>query len=93
MVFDPRISGSLVGHLASAANGASIARKTSFLRDKLGERIFAGGIDIVDDPLRLRGQRSRPFDAEGVTTRSLKLVEDGVLRTWLLDSQPRASLA
>jgi PmbA protein len=85
VVFDPRISGSLVGHLASAANGSSIARKTSFLRDKLGQRIFAPGIDIVDDPLRLRGQRSRPFDAEGVTTRSLKLVEDGVLKTWLLD--------
>jgi PmbA protein len=85
VVFDPRISGSLVGHLASAANGSSIARKTSFLRDKLGQRIFAPGIDIVDDPLRLRGQRSRPFDAEGVTTRSLKLVDDGVLKTWLLD--------
>jgi PmbA protein len=85
VVFDPRISGSLVGHLASAANGSSIARKTSFLRDKLGQRIFAPGIDIVDDPLRKRGQRSRPFDAEGVTTRSLKLVEDGVLKTWLLD--------
>ncbi|MFZ0424906.1 MAG: TldD/PmbA family protein [Xanthobacteraceae bacterium] len=85
VVFDPRISGSLVGHLASAANGSSIARKTSFLRDKLGQRIFAPGIDIVDDPLRKRGQRSRPFDAEGVTTRSLKLVDDGVLKTWLLD--------
>jgi PmbA protein len=85
VVFDPRISGSLVGHLASAANGSSIARKTSFLRDKLGQRIFASGIDIVDDPLRKRGQRSRPFDAEGVTTRSLKLVDDGVLKTWLLD--------
>jgi PmbA protein len=85
VVFDPRISGSLVGHLASAANGASIARKTSFLREKLGEKIFASGIDIIDDPLRQRGQRSRPFDAEGVTTRVQKIVEDGVLKTWLLD--------
>ncbi len=85
VVFDPRISGSLVGHLASAANGAAIARKTSFLREKLGERIFAPGIDIVDDPLRRRGQRSRTFDAEGVATAKLKLVEDGVLKTWLLD--------
>src|SRR5271170_40113 len=85
VVFDSRISGSLVGHLASAANGAAIARKTSFLKDKLGERIFAPGIDIVDDPLRRRGQRSRAFDAEGVATAKLKLVEDGVLKTWLLD--------
>ena len=85
VVFDARISGSLVNHLAGAANGASVARKTSFLRDKLGQRIFAPGIDIVDDPLRRRGQRSRSFDAEGVATRMLKLVEDGVLKTWLLD--------
>jgi PmbA protein len=85
VVFDSRISGSLVGHLASAANGSSIARKTSFLREKLGEKIFASGIEIVDDPLRRRGLRSRPFDAEGIAGRRRKLVEDGVLKTWLLD--------
>ncbi|HUI15479.1 MAG TPA: TldD/PmbA family protein [Xanthobacteraceae bacterium] len=85
IVFDTRISGSLVNHLAGAANGAAVARKTSFLRGKLGTRIFAPGIEIIDDPLRKRGQRSRPFDAEGVVTRALKLVEDGVLKTWLLD--------
>jgi PmbA protein len=86
VVFDPRISGTLVGHLVSAANGGSIARKTSFLREKLGEQIFAKGIDIVDDPRRRRGQRSRVFDAEGVATRQIKIVENGVLRTWILDS-------
>ena len=80
-----RVAGSLVGHVASAANGASIARKTSFLREKLGEKIFAAGIDIIDDPLRPRGLRSRPFDAEGVAGKKRKLVEDGVLKTWLLD--------
>ncbi len=85
VVFDSRISGSLVGHLASAANGASIARKTSFLREKLGEKIFASGIAIVDDPLRPRGLRSRPFDAEGVAGSRRRLIEDGVLKTWLLD--------
>jgi len=85
VVFDSRISGSLVSHLASAANGASIARQTSFLREKLGEKIFASGIDIVDDPLRPRGLRSRPFDAEGVAGRRRMLVEDGVLKTWILD--------
>jgi PmbA protein len=85
VVFDSRISGSLVGHLASAANGAAIARKTSFLREKLGEKVFAAGIDIVDDPLRPRGLRSRPFDAEGIAGRPRKLVEGGMLKTWLLD--------
>jgi PmbA protein len=85
VVFDSRISGGLVGHLAGAVNGNAIARQTSFLRDKLGQKIFAAGIDIVDDPLRPRGLRSRPFDAEGVAGRRLKLVEDGVLKTWLLD--------
>jgi PmbA protein len=55
------------------------------LREKLGQRIFAPGIDIIDDPLRQRGQRSRAFDAEGVATRMIKVVEDGVLKTWFLD--------
>jgi PmbA protein len=85
VVFDSRISGGFVGHLAGAANGNAIARQTSFLRDKLGQRIFAAGIDIVDDPLRPRGLRSRPFDAEGIAGKRLKLVEDGTLKTWLLD--------
>src|SRR5512140_2044034 len=57
VVFDPRIAGSLVSHLASAANGASVARKTSFLRDKMGQKLFADGIRIIDDPLRKRGLR------------------------------------
>ncbi|HEY2533049.1 MAG TPA: TldD/PmbA family protein [Xanthobacteraceae bacterium] len=85
VLFDSRVSNSLVGHLASAANGSAIARKTSFLRERRGERVFAPGIDIIDDPLRQRGQRSRPFDAEGVAPRVLKVVEDGVLKSWLLD--------
>jgi PmbA protein len=86
VVFDPRISGSLVGHLVGAANGASIARKTSFLKDKLGQQLFASGIRIVDDPLRVRGLRSQAFDAEGVATKKTNIVDDGVLTTWLLDS-------
>jgi PmbA protein len=86
VVFDQRIANSLIGHAASAANGASIARKSSFLRDKLGQQIFGTGIEIVDDPLRVRGLRSRPFDAEGVATGARKLIEGGVLKTWFLDS-------
>jgi PmbA protein len=85
VVFDRRVAGGIVGHLAGAINGSAVARKTSFLRDKLGERLFAPGINIVDDPLRRRGLRSRPFDGEGVAGRRLAVVEDGVLKTWLLD--------
>ena len=85
VVFDSRISGSLVGHLASAANGSAIARKTSFLREKLGQKILGSGIHIIDDPLRPRGLRSRPFDVEGIAGRRRHLVEDGVLKTWILD--------
>ena len=85
VVFDPRISGSLVGHLASAINGGAIARKTSFLKDRMGERLFAPGIAIVDDPLRRRGLRSHPFDGEGVAGERRALVRDGVLASWILD--------
>jgi PmbA protein len=86
VVFDPRIAGGLIGHLAGAINGSAIARKTSFLKDKLGEQLFASGINVIDDPLRRRGLRSRPFDAEGVTGRQRAIIEDGRLTTWLLDS-------
>ncbi len=86
VIFDPRVAGSLIGHLASAANGAAVARKSSFLRDRMGERLFAPGIRIVDDPLRKRGLRSHPFDGEGVGGRAMAVVDDGVLRSWFLDS-------
>jgi PmbA protein len=86
VVFDRRVAGSLVGHLAGAINGSAVARKTSFLKDKLGERLFGAGIHVIDDPRRKRGLRSRPFDAEGVATRRLAVVEDGVLKSWFLDS-------
>jgi len=85
VVFDPRVAGTLVSHLASAINGASVARKTSFLKDKMGVKLFSDGIRIVDDPFRKRGLRSRPFDGEGVKGEKLALVEDGILQTWLLD--------
>lgn len=86
VVFAPRVAGSLVSHLASAVNGAAIARKTSFIMDRMGEKLFASGIRIIDDPLRKRGQRSHPFDGEGVAGAPLVLVDDGVLQSWLLDS-------
>jgi PmbA protein len=92
VVFDPRVAAGLISHFASAINGASVARGTSFLKDRMGSRIFAPGIVVVDDPRRRRGLRSRPFDGEGVPTRELRLTEDGVLTTWLLDSRSARQL-
>jgi PmbA protein len=86
VVFDPRVASSLIGHLVAAINGSMVARRTSFLADKLGEQLFGDAICIIDDPLRRRGLRSQPFDAEGVAGRPLVLVEDGVLKSFLLDS-------
>jgi PmbA protein len=85
VVYDSRAAASLIGHLASAINGSAIARKTSFLQQRLGERIFASGICVIDDPLRPRGLRSQPFDAEGVATSRRALIDDGVLTSWVLD--------
>ena len=92
VVFDPRVAGSLVGHLFGAISGASIARGTSFLKDSLGKPVFAPGIGICDEPRRLRGSRSKPFDSEGVPTANSMLIEDGVLTTWLLDSRSARQL-
>jgi PmbA protein len=85
IVYDPRVSGGLVSHAAGAISGASIARGVSFLKDMMGKAVFASSVNIVDDPHRIRGLRSKPFDGEGVANRPWKLVENGVLKTWLLD--------
>src|SRR5690606_7718437 len=71
VVFDPRVSRSLIGHLAGAINGQSIARGTSFLKDRMGTAVFPARVTVTDDPLRRRGLSSRPFDSEGVATRPL----------------------
>jgi PmbA protein len=84
VVLDPRVSRGFAGHLAGAINGASVARKTSFLRDKMGEQILASGITVTDDPLRKRGSSSRAFDGEGVAGRPMTMVEGGVLKHWFL---------
>jgi PmbA protein len=92
VVYDPRVAGGLLGHLMGAINGAGVARGTSFLKDKLGQRIFAAGINVLDDPRRVRGLRSRTFDGEGTPTRAQALIEDGVLTTWLLESRSARQL-
>lgn len=92
VLFDPRVSGSLIGHLAAAINGAAIARGTSFLKDRRGTALFAAGTTVIDDPRRPRGPASRAFDAEGVPTAARAIIEDGVLTTWLTDSRSARQL-
>ena len=85
IIFDPRISSSLVGHLVGAITGSAITRGTSFLKDELGKQVFGSNITIIDDPMRLRGLRSRSFDGEGLPVARSALIENGVLTGWLLD--------
>ncbi len=85
VVFDPRVARGFISALLGAISGPAIARGTSFLKDKLGERIFPEAITIVDDPHRNRGLRSKPFDGEGLPNHRRAIIEKGVLTTWLLD--------
>ncbi len=86
VIYDNRLSNSLIGHLAGAANGAAIARGVSFLKNKKGERILPKGAFVVDDPFIKRGHGSRPFDGEGLQSSAYNLIEDGVLTEWFLNS-------
>ena len=92
VVFDPRVARGFVGHIAGAINGASVARKTSFLRDRMGEQVLKAGLNITDDPLKIRGSASRPFDGEGVRGEKLTMIEDGVLKHWFLSSSAAREL-
>ncbi|MCA1403620.1 TldD/PmbA family protein [Ensifer sp. IC3342] len=92
VVFDPRMARGFVGHLAGAINGASVARKTSFLRDMMGKQIMKAGIEVTDDPLIIRGASSRPFDGEGVSGSKLSMIEDGVLQHWFLSTSAAKEL-
>jgi PmbA protein len=85
VVFDFRESAGLVGHFAGAISGAAIARGVSFLKDKMDAEIFAANVNIIDDPHRPRGLRSKPFDGEGVANQRRALIENGRLTSWLLD--------
>ncbi|HTW52051.1 MAG TPA: metallopeptidase TldD-related protein [Stellaceae bacterium] len=85
VIFDPRVSRSFISHLLGPISGPSIARGTSFLKDKFGQQIFPAGITIVEDPHKPRGLRSKPFDGEGIANRRRAIIDKGVLTTWLLD--------
>lgn len=92
VVFDPRVARGFVGTIAGAINGASVARKTSFLRDKMGQQVLKAGLNVTDDPLKVRGSSSRPFDGEGVSGERLTMIEDGVLKHWFLSSSAAREL-
>ncbi|MBP0438628.1 TldD/PmbA family protein [Tianweitania sediminis] len=92
VVFDPRVSRGIAGHLAGAINGASVARKTSFLRDMMGKPVAGSAITVTDDPARRRGPASRPFDGEGVRGKPLTMVEGGVLQHWFLSTSAAREL-
>ena len=85
VIFDERIASSLIGHLLSAANGAMIARGSSWLKDAMGQQVLPKGLDLIEDPLRGRISGSRPFDGEGLPTASRHIVKDGILQGWTLD--------
>jgi PmbA protein len=92
IVYDRRIAGSLIGHLAGGISGPAVARGTSFLKDMLNKQVFSQGITIIDDPHMRRGLGSRPFDAEGVRVQRMDVVADGILRSFLLDQSSARQL-
>lgn len=92
IIFDPRVSGSLLSLFTSGISGQAVARGTSFLKDKMKKNIFKKDIQIIDDPHVLRGPGSRTFDGEGVESKKIKIVENGVLKSWLLSSQSARQL-
>ncbi len=85
VLFDERISASLIGHLLAAINGAAIVRGSSWLRDAMGTQILPAGLSLIEDPFRPRISASRPFDGEGLPSRRREIVRDGILASWTLD--------
>lgn len=85
ILFDERISSTLIGHLLAAVNGASIARGSSWLRDALGAQILPSHLSVIEDPHRARVPGSRLFDAEGLATQKRAIIENGILTGWTLD--------
>ncbi|WP_273760634.1 TldD/PmbA family protein [Bartonella sp. ML70XJBT.G] len=92
VIFDPRTARGIAGHIASMVNGASVARKTSLLQNRLGKAVMKPDVHVTDQPLRLRGNASRPFDGEGVEGQTLNIIENGILKNWLLSSSSAREL-
>ncbi|OIQ45591.1 MAG: modulator protein [Roseobacter sp. MedPE-SW] len=85
VLFDERVSSSLIGHLLSASNGAAIARGSSWLQGAVGDQILPQALSVIEDPHRARISGSRPFDGEGLPTQKRAIIENGVLTGWTLD--------
>jgi PmbA protein len=85
VIFDTRVSSSLVGHIMSAINGAAIARGSSWLRDKMEMKILPSSLSITEDPFRKKIFGSRPFDGEGLPVTRRSFIKNGVLKSWILD--------
>jgi PmbA protein len=92
VIYEPRVARGIAGHLAGAINGAAVARKTSFLRDMMGKQVASKAITVTDDPLRVRGPASRPFDGEGIEGEALEMVKDGILQYWFLSTSAAREL-
>ncbi|CDO46296.1 modulator protein [Bartonella henselae] len=92
VIFDPRTARGIAGHIAHMVNGASVARKTSLLQNFLGKAVMKPYVNVTDQPLRLRGNSSRPFDGEGVEGQTLHIIENGILQNWLLSSSSAREL-
>lgn len=92
VIYDRRVSGSLIGAFLSAISGPSVARGVSFLKDSLGEQVFADGINLIDDPYRARGMGSRAHDGEGRAVSKANLIENGRLTRWLLNGSSAKQL-
>jgi len=92
VIFDPRVARGIAGHIAGAINGASVARGSSFLRNMMGKQVASAAVTVTDDPLRRRGQASRPFDGEGVRGQRLDMIDNGVLRHWFLSNSAALEL-
>ena len=86
VIFDKRISKSLLSSFSGAISGSAFSRGTTFLKDKLNKEIFGNDINIFDDPLIKMGLGSQPFDSEGVTSNKIELVKNGKLQNIFLDT-------
>ena len=86
LIFDKRIAKGILAAFASAISSSAIARGTSFLKDKINQQIFSNSINIVDKPDIIKGMGSQNFDSEGVLSKTLNLVEDGILKNYFVDT-------
>jgi len=92
VLYDERVSGTLIGHLLAASNGSAVARGATWLRDKLGQSVLPAGMDLVEEPHRARVSGSLPFDGEGLATSNRSIIQDGILQGWTLDMSTAARL-